>query len=61
MEYFLEYNEFHLLKNYILKDPICDWFEIQKYRGNNTYIKDKPSFYKNFILRESQKYKNNLL
>jgi len=60
MEYFLEYNEFHLLKNYILKDPICDWFEIQKYRGNNTYIKDKPSFYKNFILRESQKYKNNL-
>ena len=61
MEYFLKYNEFKLLKNYILKDPICDWFEIQEYRGDHSYQKDKPSYYKNFIIKESQKYKEKVL
>ena len=61
MEYFLKYNEFKLLKNYILKDPICDWFEIQEYRGDNSYQKDKSSYYKDYIVKESQKYKENVL
>ena len=60
MEYFLKYNEFKLLKNYILKDPICDWFEIQEYRGDNSYQKDKSSYYKDYIIKESQKYKKNV-
>ena len=30
VDYFLKYNHFSLLKNYILKDPLCDWFEINK-------------------------------
>ena len=61
MEYFLKYNEFKLLKIYILKDPICDWFEIQEYRGDDSYRKDKASYYKDYIIKESQKYKENVL
>ena len=62
MEYFEEYNQFNVLKNYILKDPICDWFEIQKYRDHESvYKKDKPSYYKEFIIKESNIYKENLL
>ena len=33
VDYFLKYNYFSILKNYILKDPLCDWFEITKNEG----------------------------
>ena len=56
MEYFQNQINISLLKNYILKDPICDWFNI----NNELYEKDKPSHYKNLILNESNKYKQDL-
>ena len=40
-DYFLKYNHFGILKNYILKDPLCDWFEIQT--NNPLYQKDNNS------------------
>ena len=48
MEYFQNQINMFLLKNHILKDPICDWFNI----NNELYEKDKPSHYKNLILNE---------
>ena len=60
MEYFCEKYNFHLLKNYILKDPLSDWFNIQEYINNN-YERDDTSYYKDYILRESKNYKENFL
>lgn len=60
MDYFQNQINMFLLKNHILKDPICDWFNINDYINNGLYEKDKPSHYKNLILTKSQKYKQNL-
>ena len=57
-DYFLKYNHFGILKNYILKDPLCDWFEIQT--NNHLYQKDNNSYYKDYIIKESNSYKENL-
>ena len=57
-DYFLKYNHFGILKNYILKDPLCDWFEIQT--NNPLYQKDNNSYYKDYIIKESNSYKENL-
>ena len=58
MEYFLKYQPFSILKNYILKDPLCDWFEIQ---DNADYTRDENTYYKEFILKESTNYRNSIL
>ena len=59
VDYFLKYNHFSLLKNYILKDPLCDWFEINN--GNGLYQKDDNSYYKDYIIKESNAYKERVL
>ena len=56
MEYFQNILNINLLKNHILKDPICDWFNINQYN----FKKDNPSDYKTIILEESNKYKTKL-
>lgn len=56
MEYFQNILNINLLKNHILKDPICDWFNVYK----STFNKDNPSEYKTTILEESEKYKTKL-
>lgn len=56
MEYFQNVLNINLLKNHILKDPICDWFNVYK----STFNKDNPSEYKTSILEESDKYKTKL-
>jgi len=61
MEYFFEKIHFHLLKNYILKDPLCDLFNIKEHISPGKYEKDPDSYYKKYILKESEKYKVNLL
>ena len=53
----LKYNEFSILKNYILKDAVCDWFELQK----EGFSKDKNSYYKDYIIKESSLYKKKVL
>ena len=58
VNYFLKYNYFNILKNYILKDPLCDWYEIQT---NKEYMKDQNSYYKDYIIRESNNYKLDVL
>ena len=58
VDYFLKYNHFSVLKNYILKDPLCDWFEITK---NASYQKDENSYYKDYIIKESNSYKEKVL
>ena len=58
MEYFSEPFQISLLKNHILKDPIIDWFNIQDYINNKRFIKDTKSYYKDYIIKESCKYKN---
>ena len=58
VNYFLRYNYFNILKNYILKDPLCDWFEIQ---NNKLFLKDENSYYKDYILKESSNYKRDVL
>ena len=59
VDYFLKYNHFSLLKNYILKDPLCDWFEINN--GNGLYQNDDNSYYKDYIIKESNAYKERVL
>ena len=59
MEYFSKKIEFSLLKNHILKDPLCDWFEIQSYL-HQKFKKDDESYYKNHILTTSNKYREDL-
>ena len=59
MEYFSNKIEFSLLKNHILKDPLCDWFEIQSHLYQN-FKKDDQSYYKNHILTTSNKYREDL-
>lgn len=57
MEYFLKYPNFNVLKNNIMKDSLCDWFEI----NNDKYMKDENNFYKNHIVKEAQNYKIKIL
>jgi hypothetical protein len=57
MEYFRSQYSMNLLKNYIFKDQICDWYEIQHYKYKN-YQKDSPTKYKDFIIKESNEYKH---
>ena len=56
-EYFLKYPKINILKNYILKDPICDFFEIY----SDKYKEDENTYYKNYIIKESNDYKLNIL
>tara|TARA_B100002051_G_scaffold276625_1_gene326214 strand:- start:2074 stop:3702 length:1629 start_codon:yes stop_codon:yes gene_type:complete len=57
MDYFSKTLNINLLKNYILNDPICDYYNIMQ----KHYNKDKDTFYKNYILNESENYKQKLL
>jgi hypothetical protein len=57
MEYFLEYPKFRILKNHIMKDPLCDWFEI----NSNIYQRDEKNIYRDFIRKNAIEYKNNIL
>jgi len=61
MEYFFENIHFHLLKNYILKDPICDWYNIQEHITPGLYEKDTQTLYQRHILKESGDYKTRFL
>ena len=47
MEYFKNIPHFSILKNYILKDPLLDWLEI----NHDQFKRDKNSYYKEYILR----------
>ena len=58
MEYFSNPFNSSLLKNHILKDPIIDWFNIQENHKDNKYKKDNHSFYKTFIIKETNDYKS---
>ena len=53
MEYFSNNIQFSLLKNYLINDPILDYFNIHE----NDYHKDDISYYKNYIIKESNDYK----
>ena len=57
MEYFLEYPKFRILKNHIMKDPLCDWFEI----NSGKYQRDEKNIYHDFIRKNANEYKNNIL
>lgn len=57
MEYFSEILTMDILKNHILNDPLCDYFNIMHHK----YTKDIDSFYKTHILQESDNYKQKLL
>ena len=57
MEYFSKQINFSLLKNHILKDPLCDWFETQSHLHQKSSKKDDESYYKNHILTTSNKYR----
>ena len=56
MNYFSEIFDWGLLKNYILNDPLCDYFHIM----GNKYTKDIDSFYKIHIINETENYRQNL-
>lgn len=58
MNNFSKYQHFPILKNYILKDPLCDWFEIQ---DNANFVKDENTYYKDYILKESTSYRDTIL
>ena len=58
MDYFSNDINMNLLKNHIMKDPLLDWYNIQ---DESDYQKDEESEYKRYILKESNKYKENLL
>ena len=60
MEYFYEPFNINLLKNYILKDPIIDWFNITSIKLYQ-FQKDKNSIYRDIILKESSEYKYNFI
>lgn len=57
MDYFSKTLDIKLLKNYIQNDPLCDYYNIM----SKKYTKDEDTFYKNYILNESETYKKNLL
>ena len=57
MEYFSDKIHISLLKNYLINDPIIDYFNLQ----SKNYEKDKFSYYKNYIIKESDHYKYNFL
>ena len=57
MEYFLDKHNFSLLKNYILNDPIIDYYNINE----SKYQRDNRSYYKDLIIKESNDYKNQLI
>ena len=61
MDYFSDPFHISILKNHILKDPLCDWYNIQGFLGNNDYIKDEDNHYKEFIIRESNNYREKLI
>ena len=61
MEYFFDKIHFHLFKNYILKDPLCDWFNIQNYMSHGKYEEDESTYYQKYIVKESKTYKTRLL
>ena len=56
MEYYSNVINMSLLKNHINNDPIIDWFEIQNIK-NVVYEKDKNNYFKNYILKETKRYK----
>ena len=56
MEYFSEKHNFSIMKNYILNDPIIDYYNI----NHTIYKKDNRSYYKDLIIKESNNYKHQL-
>jgi len=61
MEYFSKNIHFNLLKNYILKDPVCDWFTIQEFLKNPLYKRDKENEFNKYINEKSLTFKDNLI
>lgn len=59
MEYFSIPFNISLLKNHILKDPIIDWFNIQEVLIKDSYKRDQNTYYKDFIIKEYNTYKDN--
>ncbi len=57
MDYFKRNPNFSILKNYILNDPLLDWFEI----NNDQYKRDDYSYYREYIIKEANNYKDELL
>ena len=57
MEYFLKYPNFNILKNNIMKDPLCDWFEINR----DIFKRDKQNYYRDHVKKEANKYKKNIM
>ena len=61
MEYFSNPYQISILKNHILKDPLIDWFNIQEYIHKECLLeRDEKSYYKEFIIKESSRYKDEL-
>ena len=60
MEYYSKIINMRLLKNHINNDPIIDWFEMQNIK-NSVYEKDKNNYFKNYILKETIRYKKNFI
>ena len=58
MDYFSETLTMKLLKNFIMNDPICDYFEIM---NGKEYCRDGNSIYKDYIIKESEIFKNKLI
>ena len=58
MEYYSKIIPMYLLKNYIVNDPILDWFKIQNIK-HDIYHNDKNNYFKKYIFNEIINYKNN--
>ena len=57
MDYFKKYPRFSILKNFILKDSLSDWFEIH----SDKYERDEDTLYNKMILNNSIDFKNQIL
>jgi hypothetical protein len=60
MDFLKGIRNINILKNHIFRDPLCDWFEIQSYKYN-TFQKDPPTKYKEFIINETNKFRKKIM
>jgi len=60
MDYFSNPRNISVLKNYIMKDPLSDWFNIKHY-SDGEYLKDNTSHYKEYIVDAADTYKRQLI
>lgn len=56
MDYFQKYPKFSILKNFILKDSLSDWFEI----NSDKYERDTDTLYTKMIINNSINFKSKI-